>query len=199
MLNPRQALRPAAIAAPNLWALLGWPGQCFVLALIALGIARVLNSPVLVADLITLLALLSGAVAAYRLLRVGTRKVIWRLRNRLAVAYLFMALVPVVLMLLMGGAITYILAGKMAAYMVNRELDRQVSQLSTSIEPVLKIPTVARPAAVARIGNFYAATREGFVVHYRAGGTELRFPEGSKVTAPADAWREASGIVAREG
>ena len=86
MLNPRQALRPAAIAAPNLWALLGWPGQCFVLALIALGIARVLNAPVLVADLITLLALLSGAVAAYRLLRVGTRKVIWRLRNRLASA-----------------------------------------------------------------------------------------------------------------
>ncbi|MBY0504167.1 MAG: SpoIIE family protein phosphatase [Bryobacteraceae bacterium] len=198
-MNHRQALRPAAAAAPNLWALLGWPGQSFVLILLALGIAKVLNGPVMLTDLLTIFALLAGAAAAYRLLRVGLRKMIWRLRNRLAVAYLFMAFVPVVLMLLMGGAVTYILAGKMAAYMVNRELDRQVSQLRISIEPVLKIPEVARPAAVARIGNFYAASREGFVVHYRAGGTELRFPEGSKVTAPPDAWREASGLVAREG
>ncbi len=198
-MTPRQALRPAASAAPNLWAVLGWPGQCFVLSLIVLGIAHVLTAPVMVTDLLTVVALISGAIASYRLLRVGLRKMIWRLRNRLAVAYLFMALVPIVLMLLMGGAVTYILAGKMAAYMVNRELDQQVSQLRTSIEPVLKIPAVARPAAVARIGNFYAATREGFVVHYRAEGTELRFPEGSKVTSPPDAWKEASGIVAREG
>jgi len=198
-MNPRHTLRPAATAAPNLWAVLGWPGQCFVLTLIVLGIARVLTAPVMVTDLLTLVALVSGAIAAYRLLRVGLRKMIWRLRNRLGVAYIFMAFVPIVLMLLMGGAVTYILAGKMAAYMVNRELDRQVSQLRTSIEPVLKIPAAARPAAVARIGNFYAAIREGFVVHYRAEGTELRFPEGSKVAAPPDAWSEASGIVAREG
>jgi sigma-B regulation protein RsbU (phosphoserine phosphatase) len=178
---------------------MGWPGQCFVLSLIAAGIARALLAPVLLIDLLTIVVLGSGAVVVYKLLRVGLRKVIWRLRNRLAVAYVFMAFVPIVLILLMGGAITYILAGKMAAYMVNRELDRQVSQLRTSIEPVLKIPPVARPAAVARIGNFYAQNREGFVVHYRAGGTELRFPEGSKIVAPPDAWRDSSGIVAREG
>ena len=159
-----------------------------MLALIAAGIARVLVAPVLLTDFCTILVLVSGLVVAYKLLRVGLRKVIWRLRNRLAVAYIFMAFVPVVLMLLMGGAITYILASKMAAYMVNRELDRQVSQLRTSIEPILKIPPLARPAALGRIGNFYVQNREGFVVHYRASGTEMRLPEGSKVTAPPDAW-----------
>ena len=193
------ALRPPASASPNVWAALGWPGQFFVLAIISAGIARALSAPVLLTDLTTILVMISGAAVLYKLLRVGLRKVIWRLRNRLAVAYIFMAFVPIVLMLLMGGAVTYILAGKMAAYMVNRELDRQVAQLRTSIEPVLKLPPVARPAAVARIGNFYAQNRDGFVVHYRAGGTELRFPEGSKVSAPPDAWRDASGVVAREG
>ncbi len=167
--------------------------------LIAAGLARVLLAPVLLIDLLTVLVLVSGAIVAYKLLRVGLQRVIWRLRNRLAVAYIFIALVPILLMLIMGGVVTYLLAGKMAAYMVNRELDRQVAQLQTSIEPVLKIPAIARPAAVARIGSFYAQSREGFVVHYRAGGTELRFPEGSKVLAPPDAWRDASGVVAREG
>lgn len=198
-MNDRQALRPPATAAPSVWAALGWPGQGFVLSLLAAGIARALQAPVLLNDLATILVLVTGAIVCYRLLRVGLRRVIWHLRNRLAVAYIFMAFVPIVLMLLMGGAVTYILAGKMAAYMVKSELDRQVSQLRTSIEPVLKIPPVARPAAVARIGNFYAQNRDGFVVHYRAGGTELRFPEGSKVLAPPDAWPEASGIVARDG
>lgn len=198
-MNDRQALRPSPSAAPSVWAGLGWPGQAFVLMLIAAGLARVLLAPVLLIDLLTVLVLVSGAIVAYKLLRVGLQRVIWRLRNRLAVAYIFIALVPILLMLIMGGVVTYLLAGKMAAYMVNRELDRQVAQLQTSIEPVLKIPAIARPAAVARIGSFYAQSREGFVVHYRAGGTELRFPEGSKVLAPPDAWRDASGVVAREG
>ena len=198
-MNHGHALRPAADASPNVWAALGWPGQFFILALIATGIARALRAPVWLIDLTTILVVASGAAVSYKLLRVGLRKVIWRLRNRLAVAYIFVALVPIVLMLLMAGVVTYIVAGKMAAYMVNRELDSQVSQLLTSIEPVLKIPPVARPAAVARIGNFYVQNREGFVIHYRAGGTELRFPEGSRVSAPPDAWRDASGVVAREG
>jgi sigma-B regulation protein RsbU (phosphoserine phosphatase) len=198
-MNDRHALRPPAAGAPSVWAALGWPGQLFVLSLIAAGIARVLTAPVLLSDLCTILVIVTGAVVVYKLVRVGLRKVIWRLRNRLAVAYIFMAFVPIVLMLLMGGAITYILAGKMAAYMVNRELDRQVAQLRTSIEPILKIPPLARPAAIARIGNFYAQNREGFVVHYRAAGTEMRLPEGNKVTAPPDSWGEASGVVAREG
>ena len=200
-MNPshRHALRPPVVGAPSVWAALGWPGQLFVLSLIAAAIARVLRAPVLLSDLCTLLVFVSGAAVGYRLLRIGLRKVIWRLRNRLAVAYIFMALVPIILMILMGGAITYILAGKMAAYMVNRELDRQVSQLRASIEPVLKIAPLARPGALARIGNFYAQNREGFVVHYRAGGTEMRLPEGNKVMAPPDAWHDASGVVARDG
>lgn len=195
----KNALRPTPLATPNIWAALGWPGRIFVLALIAAGIARVLSAPVVLTDLAYLVVAFSGTVVFYKLLRVGLRKVIWRLRNRLAVAYIFVALVPILLILVMSAVLTYIVAGKMAAYMVNRELDSQVSQLRTSIEPVLKIPAVARPAAVARIGNFYAQNREGFVIHYRAGGTELRFPEGSKVGAPPDAWRDASGIVARDG
>src|SRR5690348_12198132 len=48
---------------------------------------------------VALFAFFFGLVAFFRLIRRFTKHMIWRLRNRLIVAYLFIAVVPVVLML----------------------------------------------------------------------------------------------------
>src|SRR5579864_9036824 len=52
---------------------------------------------------------ISGFVVVMRLARSGIRKLIWRLRNRLIVAYLFIAMVPIALILALVAGSTYIL------------------------------------------------------------------------------------------
>jgi len=47
------------------------------------------------------------------------RKAIWRLRNRLLVTYLFIALVPVLLIVTLSGLSTYVLLSQLAAYLAN--------------------------------------------------------------------------------
>ena len=58
--------------------------------------------------------------------RIGLRKLIWRLRNRLIVAYVFIAVVPILLMLTLVGLGAYMLAGQVAVYLVRSELDRRL-------------------------------------------------------------------------
>ena len=52
-----------------------------------------------------------GAWIALRLLRIGLRKLTWRLRNRLIVAYLFIAVLPILLVLTLVALGGYMLAG----------------------------------------------------------------------------------------
>ena len=53
-----------------------------------------------------------GAWIGIRLLRIGLRKVTWRLRNRLIVAYLFIAVLPILLVLTLVALGGYMLAGR---------------------------------------------------------------------------------------
>src|SRR5438874_10602823 len=66
-----------------------------------------------------------GAVVAVRLVRKNVKPLLWRLRNRLMVSYLFIAVVPIALVMLMVLIVGYILMGQMAIYAVTKELDRR--------------------------------------------------------------------------
>ncbi len=53
----------------------------------------------------------SGGWVALRLLQIGLRKLLWRLSRRLMVAYLFIAALPILLVLTLVGLGAYMLAG----------------------------------------------------------------------------------------
>src|ERR1035437_5682263 len=80
-------------------------------------------------QIITALAgFILGIVCLVRLASRVMRKVIWRLRNRLIVAYLFIAVVPIALILTMAYLAGYVLVGQVAAYFVRTVLaDRENS------------------------------------------------------------------------
>ncbi|MBM3774573.1 MAG: hypothetical protein FJW37_05355, partial [Acidobacteria bacterium] len=67
---------------------------------------------------------IAGIWVLVRWARLGIRKAVWRLRNRLIVAYLFIALVPVSLILVLVNIGLNILTGQMAAYLVISEIER---------------------------------------------------------------------------
>src|SRR3954454_4151932 len=69
-----------------------------------------------------------------RLARTMVRHILWRLRNRLIVAYIFIALVPVVLITLLAGLGAVLVGGQLSVYLVTAELERRAAGLRNAID-----------------------------------------------------------------
>ena len=71
-------------------------------------------------------------VAIVVLCRWGLRPLLWRLRNRLIVTYLFIGVMPILLLLLMGGVAGYFFAGQFAIYVVFSDLHSELQHLQAA-------------------------------------------------------------------
>ncbi len=105
-----------------------------------------------------------GAILAVRLIRHVIRKSIWRLRYRLIVTYVFIGVVPIVLILTLAVLGTWIVVGQVAAYLVSSELDRRAAVLTDPVRPISQAKPADRAAIVQQIGRFagrsYARSRD---------------------------------------
>jgi len=73
------------------------------------------------------LAAIGVAILAFRWIR---RKLMWRLRNRLIVTYVFIGVIPVALLICMGAISAYLLAGQFAIFAGTSDLQGEVQSLS---------------------------------------------------------------------
>ncbi|MEE8200492.1 MAG: hypothetical protein V3R29_04905, partial [Candidatus Acidoferrales bacterium] len=73
-------------------------------------------------------------VLAVYALGIWRRRLLWRLRNRLLVIYLFIAVIPILLILGMVGLTSYLLYGQLAGYLVATALDSKALQLGAVSE-----------------------------------------------------------------
>jgi sigma-B regulation protein RsbU (phosphoserine phosphatase) len=64
--------------------------------------------------------------------RVVIRPLLWRLRNRLVVTYLFIGVMPILLLLLMGGLAGYLFAGQFATYVAFSDLNSELQHLQAA-------------------------------------------------------------------
>jgi phosphoserine phosphatase RsbU/P len=140
-----------------------------------------------------------GAWLAVRLFRIGLRKITWRLRNRLMVAYLFIAVLPILLILtlaLLGG---YMLATQVAVYLVRSELDRRVASLESAVE-VLAGPGNAAPDAVLpRTAEVYDKRFPGIAFVVEEKGKIRRWPESAAINAPEHLPLNSGGLAELDG
>src|ERR1022692_2366368 len=74
-------------------------------------------------------AALLFSILAFRWLK---RKVLWRLRNRLIVTYVFIGVIPAVLLVAMTLITLYGLAGQFAVFVVTSEIDSQLRSLEAA-------------------------------------------------------------------
>jgi len=63
-------------------------------------------------------------------------RVLWKLRNRLIVAYVFMAVVPVILLLTMIGFAAYLLELQIGAHLLRDDLDARVNIIATDTNAI---------------------------------------------------------------
>ncbi len=75
------------------------------------------------------LAIVLLGLLAFRWLRA---RVLWRLRNRLIVTYVFIAVIPVVLLVAMAFITLYLFAGQFANFVVTSELDSRLRSLQSA-------------------------------------------------------------------
>ncbi len=146
---------------------------------------------------IGLAGFLLGLAALFRLARRSIRKAIWRLRNRLIVAYLFIAVVPILLILGLVGIAAYAVIGQMAEYLVNTELTRRINFLSGPAEALVRF-TDTPQLLTERFAPLIESRFENFEILVR-GKEEMRYPAGSSLTAPPAEWKKADGLILKDG
>jgi sigma-B regulation protein RsbU (phosphoserine phosphatase) len=78
---------------------------------------------------VTFLAYVTASLALVLGLRWLRRKLMWRLRNRLIVTYVFIGVIPVILLLTIGLITAYLFAWQFATYVASSDLDNEVAIL----------------------------------------------------------------------
>ena len=134
---------------------------------------------------------------ALRFVRYTVRKAIWRLRNRLIVAYMFIAVVPILLITALVGIVLYAYTGQVAVFLVTSELDRRAGQLRGMAQYLNRITPPEREEW-AKTGAGYLRERfPGMELHV-TGPHSWAYPPGISPEAPAKGWGEASGLLVKD-
>jgi phosphoserine phosphatase RsbU/P len=127
----------ARMVAAGLWPQ-GWIGRgayysiALAVALFVLQIFLRLFSPAWADSLtgwIRFLVFDAAVLFSISFFRVLKRKILWRLRNRLIVTYVFIGVIPVVLLVLMAVITTYLFAGQFASFVVTSEINSQLRSM----------------------------------------------------------------------
>ena len=151
---------------------------------------------VLVPATITLLWL-----AIWVAIRIGPhvfKKATWRLRNRLIVAYLFIAVVPILLILRAASYSAEILSQQVSIYLVSTEFERHVGQVRSAGDSLIRLEQAGRHDVAVR---FEASLEDRFP------GAELLLTKGNTALLPAEpelahpprGWMNASGLLVKDG
>ena len=141
-----------------------------------------------------------GIWLCVRWIRFLTRKAIWRLRNRLLVTYLFIAVVPLSLLLTLAALGAYATGSQIAVHLMSSELDRRVDMLTATAERlVIMKPEQRRYAVDHMLDMMYRERFQGLQVVVREGGTVVKYPEDLAIVPPPPAWNDVSGIVYHDG
>jgi phosphoserine phosphatase RsbU/P len=112
------------------------------------------------------LAVLSGSYLIYRVIAWGRSRLLWSLRNRLILAYMFIAFVPTLLILtfvLLAGRFLY---SQLGAYLLYEDLHRRIEMI-TDIAQHIAAAHDFRPAGVSEAEAERVLAAETHTVHDR--------------------------------
>jgi sigma-B regulation protein RsbU (phosphoserine phosphatase) len=139
-----------------------------------------------------------GTILLFRLARYLVRQSIWRLRNRLIVSYLFIGVMPVVLILILVGIGGWIVAGQVAVFLVSSELDRRIETLNEPAQILGWSSPETRDRVMKQVQAFALNHFPNIqiLVHSE---TDAVYPANSKVTLPPAGWGDTKGLVVRDG
>lgn len=183
--------------ARKLHSLMGWPEILFCTALGGAILASLMRSQWGI--FLWIVTALLGLVVFWRLGLKALRQSIWRLQNRLTVAYLFIGVVPFFLLLIMAEAGAYVLTGQVGALLMKSEIERRTALLRQLAVSLTRVSDEARGEALQRSGALFTERFPGVEILIRDdSGRVIHFPPDSKLEVPPKGHAETSGILVRD-
>jgi phosphoserine phosphatase RsbU/P len=107
----------------------GWLERLFLISLAALGVLQLTNDFGRAKIVALVAVVLFGIVALARLATLALRQAIWHIRDRLIVSYVFIAVVPILLLAIFAETGAWVLSSQIGAYLLKAEMDRRVGSL----------------------------------------------------------------------
>lgn len=134
---------------------------------------------------------------AWKLIKLAFRRtrLIWRLRNRLIVTYVFIAVVPITLILALVFVGGFLLTGEIESYLAGTALDRR----NAEIENTAIWLTKASPADMLTAAQQLTASGVPQVEALVTGAASFRYPAGSAIAMPPNGWKDYTGLVYKDG
>jgi phosphoserine phosphatase RsbU/P len=108
----------------------GWLEITFILLLLADVALSFVPGAAVAGAALTVACYVVGTLVVVRFVRRNLKQALWRLRNRLIVSYLFIAVVPITLLMLLVFTAGRVLIGQVAIYLVNAELEKRMAGAS---------------------------------------------------------------------
>ncbi|HXR32481.1 MAG TPA: SpoIIE family protein phosphatase [Verrucomicrobiae bacterium] len=96
------------------------------------------------------LALLALVYLAYRAWSRWRTELLWSLRNRLIVAYVFIAVVPILLLVILAGRARQIIYAQVGSYMLHEEIHRRVDLLADAAAHIAAAEETL-PASISQV------------------------------------------------
>jgi sigma-B regulation protein RsbU (phosphoserine phosphatase) len=129
------------------------------------------------------------------------QKAIWRLRNRLIVAYGFVAVVPTILILGLIALVAWTVIGQVAVYIVTSQIEQATNSVQSSLEYAARFDRQAGTQWLLGAGPILRERLPGLEICLRDGaaGADWKFPKDSSLEPPPSQWGDASGILAKDG
>jgi phosphoserine phosphatase RsbU/P len=185
----------------NLWRRLSWPDLTAV-ALVVVGIVAALSNRSGGAySFAKFLGLLSAGYLVVRAISWWRNRLLWSLRNRLIVAYLFIAVVPVLLLLTLAVLAGQILYSQLGGYLLYEDIHSRLGRMADSAASIASaertLPNtindkVVEEALDAQIQMAYAKELPGLKVEFHGDPKRL-----ARVAGPNA--KEFTGILQSGG
>ena len=118
-------------------------------------------------------------------------RIIWRLRNRLIVTYVFIAVVPTLLLLALVFIGGYFVTGQMAAYLVNTALDRRAEALASPARVLSQTSADEQAQEAIAIAAVLREPMPGLRI-FVSGTPDYQYPADGTLSAPDAAWNTTS-------
>lgn len=132
----------------------------------------------------TVSAVIAGFFLLFRLVAVYRHQFLWRLRNRLIAAYIFIAVVPMILLITIGVLTSRILYQQFSAYVITHEVESRVEKLAEIAEILLtSVPAprsdAGEDAPASTVIETYSSDLPGMRIEF-SGGDELLKTRGTR-------------------
>lgn len=168
------------------WRRLSWLEVTAIVLVMAGVVVLSLNRVVRLGGPAGLVQFLAGLSAIYLVLRLAgwsRARMLWSLRNRLIVAYLFIAVVPVLLLLILAILAAQILYSQLGAYLLYQDLQRRVEMIGDSADhiaareaalPLSASAELARQALSVEARAMHAEELPGLEVGFGTDASQMR-------------------------